>query len=113
MRGVRQNVEQSKAVFAQPGSYCGTLTPWSPSGFSFSATAANGHPYRGRSCGNPSFPGKDIYNGEWEEGWICSAEIDPHFVLTTFTWSFGGTNRLVSPFQRFDIPFVDVKVTPR
>jgi len=92
----------------------GSLTPWQPTAQSFQATASNGHPYTGSYCRIPSFNGTPIYNGEWDQGWICSSAIDPHYINSTFTWSFTGSRHFnsSSSYGSFNIPMVDVTVKP-
>ncbi len=93
----------------------GSLTPWQPTAQSFQVIAANGHPYTGLSCRIPSFNGTPIYNGESDQGWICSSTIDSRYINSTFTWSFTGYGHFNPPssYGRFNIPMVDVTVRPK
>jgi hypothetical protein len=102
-----------KATKSTPAN--GSLTPWNPSAQSFSLIAANGHPYQGLSCGNPPFSQKSVYNGESNEGFVCSEAIDPAYVATSFTWSFSGYGYIgaSSSYVSFRIPMVTVTVTHR
>jgi hypothetical protein len=81
---------------------------WFSDGGMFNLQAINSHPYDFSDvCQSPAVQSKDLYNGETNEGWVCSSDIDPANVHTTFTvyWSDGYIN------DQYNIPLVDLAVT--
>jgi hypothetical protein len=93
----------------------GALDSWQPSSGMFSVMAANGHPYSASTCRIPPFPGIALYNGEHDEGWVCSNAIPKGYMDTTFTWSVGLSDRFATPYtySSFTFPLVTITVRPK
>ncbi len=99
-----------KAIKSAPKD--GALDSWDPDryGTLIGATAANGHPYGATTCRAPSFPSITLYNGEHEEGWVCSGSIPGEYMESTFTWAVRLSNRFVAPYTSSAFPVAAVEV---